>query len=80
MIEITTLPHILAGVNTTTVGLLLAGFYFIRTDQRARHMAVMKAALGAAVVFLVIYVYYHLNAGLRNLVAQGLFGRFISPS
>jgi uncharacterized membrane protein YozB (DUF420 family) len=72
MIAITTLPHILAGVNTTTVGLLIAGFYFIRTNQRARHMAVMKGALCAAVVFLIIYVYYHLNAGLAKFGGVGI--------
>ena len=57
MIAITTFPHILAGLNSATVALLLAGFYFIRTGQQGRHMAMMKSALCAAVIFLIVYVY-----------------------
>ncbi|MBC8269490.1 MAG: DUF420 domain-containing protein [Rhodospirillaceae bacterium] len=72
MIAITTFPHILAGLNTATVALLLAGFYFIRTGQRSRHMAVMKLALCAAVIFLIVYVYYHANSGLAKFGGEGI--------
>jgi len=71
MIEITTFPHILAGLNSATVGLLLAGFYFIRTGDRARHKAMMVSALFVAVLFLVIYVYYHANSGLAKFGGEG---------
>jgi putative membrane protein len=71
MIEITTYPHILAGLNTTTIALLLVGFYFIRSGDRARHKAAMSSALGVAVLFLIVYVYYHMNSGLAKFGGEG---------
>jgi putative membrane protein len=72
MIEITTIHHILAGLNTTTVLLLLSGFYFIRKGDRARHKTMMASALGVAVLFLIFYVYYHANSGLAKFGGEGL--------
>lgn len=72
MIAITTFPHILAGLNSTTVLLLLAGFYFIRTGDKARHKAMMASALVAAVLFLIVYVYYHMNSGLAKFGGEGI--------
>lgn len=72
MIAITTFPHILAGLNTTTVVLLLAGFYFVRSGQRTRHRAMMISALCVAIVFLIVYVYYHANAGLAKFGGEGI--------
>ena len=72
MIEITTLPHILAGLNSATVLLLLAGFFFIRSGNRDRHKMMMIGALIAAVLFLIIYVYYHANSGLAKFGGEGI--------
>ncbi len=72
MIEITTFPHILAGLNSATIVFLLAGFYFIRNDNKSRHIAMMKSALCMAVLFLVIYVYYHMNSGLAKFGGEGI--------
>jgi putative membrane protein len=71
MIEIQTLPHILAVINTATVIVLLASYWFIRNGDRARHKAGMlvAAALGAA--FLAIYLTYHFNAGLAKFGGHG---------
>ncbi len=72
MIAITTFPHILAGLNSTTVVLLLSGFYFIRNGQQARHKAMMVSALVSAVLFLIVYVYYHANSGLAKFGGEGV--------
>ncbi|HJN24276.1 MAG TPA: DUF420 domain-containing protein [Rhodospirillales bacterium] len=72
MIEITTFSHILAGLNSTTIAFLLAGFYFIRNGDRARHKAMMTSALGIAGLFLIVYVYYHMNSGLAKFGGEGI--------
>lgn len=72
MIAITTFPHILAGINSMTVVLLLAGYYFIRNGERGKHKAMMISALVAAVLFLTFYVIYHLNAGLAKFGGEGI--------
>ncbi len=71
MIAITTFPHILAGLNSATVLLLLAGFYFIRSGDRKHHMAMMKSALCMAALFIIVYVYYHMNSGLAKFGGEG---------
>lgn len=72
MIAITTFPHILAGLNSATVALLMAGFYFIRSGQRDKHKVMMISALVAAVLFLIFYVTYHLNSGLAKFGGEGI--------
>ena len=65
MPEITTLPHILAAINSATVIVLLTGFIFIRKKA-------MVTALVLAVLFLAVYVTYHLNAGLAKFGGEGV--------
>ena len=72
MIEITQLPHVLAVINCMTVVLLLAGYSYIRCGDIKSHRACMLASVGMAVLFLVIYTYYHLNAGLAKFGGEGV--------
>ena len=72
MIEITQLPHALAVINSLTVVLLLAGYGYIRSGDTKRHRACMLASVGMAVLFLVIYTYYHINAGLAKFGGEGV--------
>jgi uncharacterized membrane protein YozB (DUF420 family) len=71
MIDIHTLPHILAVINTATVIVLLASYWFIQSGDRASHKKGMltAAALGAA--FLAIYLTYHFSAGLAKFGGEG---------
>lgn len=71
-IQIADLPHVLAGLNVTSTALILAGFFFIRRGEPTRHRACMVAAAFASVVFLAIYMIYHLNAGLARFGGEGL--------
>ncbi len=70
--EITQLPHVLAGLNGLTIVLLIAGFAFIRRKNRTAHRACMLGAVSLAVLFLMVYVYYHANAGLAKFGGAGL--------
>lgn len=72
MLEITTIPHVLAVLNTATFLLLLAGYSFVRNGDQARHKAVMIAALISSVVFLALYTYYHANSGLAKFGGEGV--------
>jgi len=75
MIEIAQLPHVLAVVNSLTVVLLLAGYGYIRSGDIKRHRACMLSSVGMAILFMLIYTYYHLNAGLARFGGEG----FIRP-
>ncbi len=71
MIQIHTLPHILAVINVATIIVLLASYWFIQHGDRARHRAGMLVAAGLGVAFLAIYFTYHFNAGLAKFGGHG---------
>lgn len=69
--EIADLPHVLAAINTTTAFVLMAGYYYIRQKNRVAHKKCMVSALLLGATFLVIYIYYHANAGLAKFGGEG---------
>lgn len=71
-IAVSDLPHLNAALNAVTLVLLSAGFFFIRTGDRARHRACMLAALAVSAAFLVSYLIYHLNSGLAKFGGVGI--------
>lgn len=71
MIANTTLPHILAAINFATVLSILTGFIAIRRGARGGHRAAMLVSAGFGVAFLVIYLIYHMNAGLAKFGGVG---------
>ena len=75
MFEINQLPDVLALINCLTVVLLLAGYGYIRSGDIKSHRTCMLASVSMAFLFLVIYTYYHLNAGLAKFGGEG----FIRP-
>jgi len=50
------LSDAIAVVNTAALVCIIAGVYFIRTDQIRRHRAAMLTAFGLIVLFLVLYL------------------------
>lgn len=52
MIDVTPLPHYIAAINATTVGLLAAGYAFIRGGRKPAHRACMIAAVVGGVMFV----------------------------
>jgi len=71
MIEIQTLPHILAVINTATVIVLLASYWFIQHGDRKSHRAGMLVAATLGAAFLAIYLTYHFSAGLAKFGGHG---------
>jgi putative membrane protein len=71
MIEISDLPHYIAGFNAASVVCLAVGFAFIRNGEKARHRAAMLAALGFSAAFLVVYVIYKANSGFAKFGGEG---------
>jgi putative membrane protein len=65
------LPHLNATLNTVSLGLILAGWRFVRRKNVAAHRACMLSALGAATLFLISYVIYHSQAGSTKFTGEG---------
>jgi putative membrane protein len=57
------LPTLNSLLNTLSAVFVLAGVYFIRRKDVARHRAMMLAALTASALFLTSYLYYHYRVG-----------------
>ncbi len=72
VVAVPDLPHILAILNGSTVVLLIGGYVNIRRGRRQAHKAFMLGAVGVAAAFLVIYLYYHANAGLARFGGTGM--------
>ena len=65
------LPALNATLNGIAGLFLLAGYYFIRRRQIARHRAAMIGAFAMSTLFLISYVIYHANIGSKPFQGQG---------
>lgn len=72
MIEITTIPHINAVLNSATVILLWMARRYVKAGNKDAHRKTMIAALSVSVVFLIFYLTYHFNSGLAKFGGEGL--------
>lgn len=72
MIEIHTLPHILAAINLATVIVLLVSYRFIKHGDREFHRRGMLTAAVLGALFLAIYLTYHFSAGLAKFGGHGI--------
>lgn len=72
MVSHADLPHVLAAINSATIVTLSAGLLFIRRRNRAAHRLCMLTALVLGAGFLVLYVTYHLSAGLAKFGGHGV--------
>lgn len=69
--SVTDLPTLNASLNALATLLLLAGWFFVRRKDVARHRACMAGALAASAAFLTSYVIYHYHAGSRPFTGTG---------
>lgn len=69
--DIADLPALNATLNGIAGVLLVIGYVLIRRRRWQQHRAVMLAAFGTSVLFLISYVIYHANAGSRPFGGQG---------
>ncbi len=58
---LTFLPPIYAFINGITAMLLILAVYAIKNGNKKTHQNLMQAAIGCSVVFLVMYVAYHMT-------------------
>lgn len=65
------LPPIYATLNALTAVLLMAAFWAIKNKKNALHEKLMKTALIFSVLFLVLYVAYHMTSDSTKFGGEG---------
>lgn len=70
--QVKALPAVNAVLNSLTALLLVAGYYFIRRKDVAKHRAMMGLAFLMGSLFLVSYVAYHSQVPSTTFGGQGL--------
>ncbi len=72
MLEVSDLPHFIAGFNAASVVCLFVGYVFIRRRDIDRHRLAMFGALVCSAGFLVVYVRYKANSGFARFGGEGV--------
>ncbi len=70
------LPPIYAGINALTAVVLVFGFLAIKSGKVQRHKMFMTSAIGLSVVFLIMYVAYHMTSDSTKYGGEG-YARYI---
>jgi len=65
------LPAVNASLNGLTTLVLLAGWIFIKRQNRVAHAACMISALVLSTLFLACYLTYHVAGGLTKFTTPG---------
>jgi putative membrane protein len=66
------LPPIYAGINGLTALVLVAGVLAIKNGKRKLHQRFMTTAIGLSLVFLVMYIAYHMTTDSTKFGGVGL--------
>lgn len=66
------LPPIYAAINGLTALLLISGVLAIKKGNRALHQKLMTSAIACSVVFLLMYVAYHMTAESTSFGGEGI--------
>ena len=65
------LPPIYASINALTAVLLIAALYFIKNGNRKIHELLMKICIGLSLMFLVMYIAYHMTSDPTPFGGEG---------
>jgi putative membrane protein len=65
------LPPIYAGINGLTAILLLAALWAIKNGRRAMHQRLMTACIVLSLLFLIMYVAYHMTSDSTSYGGEG---------
>ncbi|MHA7056006.1 DUF420 domain-containing protein [Aquimarina sp. M1] len=68
---LTFLPPIYASINGLTAGLLLVAFWAVKNKKIKLHENLMKSAIICSVLFLVMYVAYHMTSDSTKFGGEG---------
>ena len=66
------LPPIYATINALTAILLVIAVYQIRKGNRKLHERLMKTAIGCSVLFLLLYIAYHMTSDSTVYGGEGM--------
>lgn len=66
------LPPIYALINVVTAVLLMLGVYSIKNGNKKMHQKMMQSAIACSIVFLVMYVAYHMTSDSTPFGGVGL--------
>ena len=66
------LPSIYATINGITAVLLISALIAIKNGKRKTHEYLMKTAIGLSVLFLVLYVAYHMTTDSTKYGGEGI--------
>ncbi|HEY8934648.1 MAG TPA: DUF420 domain-containing protein [Cyclobacteriaceae bacterium] len=70
------LPPIYAAINGLTAILLVAAVIAIKNNNRKLHEALMKTCIGLSLLFLVMYVIYHMTSDKTVYGGEGILRYF----
>ena len=65
------LPPIYAGINATTALVLIIAVGAIKSNRRKLHEQLMKSAILLSVVFLILYITYHMTSDSTTYEGTG---------
>jgi putative membrane protein len=66
------LPPIYASLNALTAILLIVAVWAIKTKKRKLHERLMKIAIGLSVLFLMLYIAYHMTSNSTTYGGEGI--------
>ncbi len=66
------LPPIYATINGITAVILVVAVYQIRKGNRKLHERLMKTAIGLSILFLVLYMTYHMTSDSTTYGGEGI--------
>ncbi len=66
------LPPIYASINAITAILLIIGVVAIKNGNKLLHEKIMKTAIGLSVLFLILYIAYHLTTEATKFGGLGI--------
>ncbi|WP_299397800.1 DUF420 domain-containing protein [uncultured Gelidibacter sp.] len=69
---LTFLPPIYASINALTAVLLIVGFWAIKNKKIDLHKKLMTTAIGCSVLFLIMYVAYHMTSNSTSYEGEGV--------
>lgn len=65
------LPPIYASINALTVLVLITAVWAIKNKKRNLHENLMKTAIGLSILFLIMYVAYHMTSDSTKFGGEG---------
>ena len=67
------LPPVYATINAITSLVLIIAVWAIKNKKRSLHEKLMKTAIGLSVLFLIMYVAYHMTSDSTKFGGEGIF-------